>query len=326
MASFYQRLIHARYFPVLLGVLVGGYAVGIINMLMVGHLPIIDQIEHNRYPLLDPASNLIDQSDYIVNLTPLKNYLDSVDAKLGPNKLSVYIETLNSGSNLSVNKDLRVWPASLAKLPLAMAIMNKVEDGNMRLAEMITITPDDIDGRSGTLYQTLPGTAYSVDQLLTALLEESDNTAQHALLRQITPADMQDLIDHTGLDQLADPSGKISSKEYTKFLRALYTSSYLSHDDSEKLLSLLAKATFRDFLSQGVPDSITFCHKYGEDLDNKIFIDSGIVYLPNRPYMITVMVQGTDRDTAKSVMNSISAVTYQYFDKFTDRPPLLQLN
>jgi D-alanyl-D-alanine carboxypeptidase len=43
--------------------------------------------------------------------------------------ISIYYEQLNSGANISVNKDLRLWPASLTKLPVALVVMKKIESG-----------------------------------------------------------------------------------------------------------------------------------------------------------------------------------------------------
>lgn len=146
---------------------------------------------------------------------------------------------------------------------------------------------------------------------------DSDNTVQHILLRLLGQDDMQRLVDETGLESLTDPEGKISAKEYTKFLRVLYTSSYLERKDSQAILKMLSEATFKDFLSTGIPKDVFFAHKYGEDKGAKIYSDSGIVYLPDRPYMITVMLQGVTEDQAQGIMKDISAVTYNYFSSFS---------
>jgi beta-lactamase class A len=327
MKRFYENLIHSRIFPAILVVLVGGYIVGFFNLLFLGYLPVLSRLQYIKYPLLDPAENFIEQSNYIVNIEPLRKFLISEQGKIGENKISIYLESLNSGANIAVNRDLRMFPASLAKLPLALVVMNKVENKELQLTDMETVAPEDIDGRSGSLQNSVPGTSYSINALLSALLINSDNTAQHMLLKLITPEDMQDLINNTGLEALADSNGKISAKEFSRFFRALYTSSYLSRDDSQKLLKMLSASTFKDFLSQGLPSQVPFAHKYGEDINAHIYIDSGIVYLPQRPYMMTVMIQNVDRATAQEIMKTISSRAYQYFSTFTtDQPPLVPLN
>ncbi len=258
------------------------------------------------HPFIDINHNFSDQADLIVNLRDLKNSLTAINAGLPPNSMSLYLEYLNTGSNTSINKDLKIWPASIAKLPLAIVIMKKVENGDLRLGDLVAITDADRDNRSGNLYQTISGVSFSIDQLLSSLLVDSDNTAQHMLLRQINVNDMQDLISQTGLDELADAQGKVSAKQFTGFLRVLFESSYLQIGNSEKILKLLSQSTFKDFLSQGIPDTVTFAHKYGEDDPTKTYIDSGIVYLPSRPYMLTVMLQGMAARHAESIANYLS--------------------
>jgi hypothetical protein len=78
----------------------------------------------NNYPLIDPSRQFIPQEDYIINIQPLRDYLTSL-GKQYPDRISVYYEQLNSGANISVNKNLRLFPASLTKLPLAIVVVRK---------------------------------------------------------------------------------------------------------------------------------------------------------------------------------------------------------
>src|SRR6185436_8119720 len=92
--------------------------------------------------------------------------------------------------------------------------------------------------------------------------------------------------------------GFISAKEYSRVLRVLYTSSYLERENTEKILDLMAKENFHEYLSQGIPSEITFAHKYGENKTESIFADSGIVYQDGHPFMITAILKGKDSTEA----------------------------
>ncbi len=96
----------------------------------------------------------------------------------------------------------------------------------------------------------------------------------------------------------------------------LFTSSYLQRQDSQILLKLLSQTSFKEFLSSGLPDSVLFSHKYGEDAGDNIYSDSGIVYLQNRPYMLTVMFHGINRDSAKVLMKQVSGDVYGYMSSY----------
>ena len=77
----------------------------------------------NQYNLLNPARKLINQEDLIINIQSLRDEL----SEIGKNKnISIYFEYLPTGANISINKDAEFWPASLLKLPVAMAAGKKI--------------------------------------------------------------------------------------------------------------------------------------------------------------------------------------------------------
>ncbi len=265
----------------------------------------------NKYPLLDPAREFTPQDNYLVNIQPLRDYFNELQKKEG-NNITIYYEQLNSGSNISVNKDIRMFPASLSKLALALIVANKVEDGKWSWDKELSHTEADLSSESGEFYRTIGTGSTSVDKLLEELLVNSDNTAQNILLRNVViPDDYIALQQATGLEDLYDSRGYISSKEYTRMLRILYTASFLNRENSEKILDFMSRATFYDYLSQGIPSGVVFAHKYGENKKESIFADSGIVYNNGKPYMISVILKGKDsspetRKWAVSLMKEIS--------------------
>ena len=59
-----------------------------------------------KYPYLDPTSNLLEQKDAITNIQPLKDYMDQLGLREKDKaKVSVYFEYLNTGANISLNKN-----------------------------------------------------------------------------------------------------------------------------------------------------------------------------------------------------------------------------
>lgn len=274
------------------------------------------QATTNQYPLLDPARQYIPQGDYVISLNPLRDYLNQIAAQY-PNNVSVYYEQLNSGANTSANANLRLFPASLTKLPLAIVVGRRVDDGVWNWNTKLTIQQSDIDSGSGNLYKTVKaGDTMTVDDLLHAMIVDSDNTAQDVFLDQMKQADFDNFEQAVGLEDLFDNQGFISSKEYTRVLRVLWTASYTDRDDAQKILDLMSQDTFHDFLSQGIPSNVIFAHKWGENKDQSIFADSGIVYQDGKPYMITVIIKGKDQTmasltAAESLMKDISTHAYE---------------
>lgn len=283
-----------------------------------------DSASVNPYPFIDISRNFIPQEHYFVNLQPLREELNAMVDKFGRDSVSLYVEYLNTGANISVNPDRYIWPASLAKIPLAMAVMKKVERGDWKLTNELVLMEGDRNDESGNpegqLSEYPVGTRFTIKNLLEELLVNSDNTAHYILLRNLHADDLDRIVGELGLDALFTEEGKVSAKEYSRLFRALYTASFLTREDSEMILQWLDTSPFNDFLSKGIPEETPFPHKYGEKITLNAYADSGIVYLANRPYLITVMVQRdeaapfeTERERAAEFIRTVSKAAYDYF-------------
>lgn len=267
-------------------------------------------LTENKLNLLNPVRNFFKQEDLIINFQPPRDYLND-KYKINKN-ISIYFEYLPTGANISINKDAEFWPASLLKLPVAMAAAKKIEKGEWKWTnELVIMTSDKNDG-FGDLYKQPVGTKMTIEKLVQYSLSESDNTANFVLVRNLEPSDFQDIYNHLGLIDFLSNEGKISAKKYSVMLRALYNASYLSDENSQKLLNILNETPFKEYLGSGLPDNIKFSHKIGVSDDQKVFLDSGIVFALNRPYILTVMIQTQNREYAEKVMKDISEQSYQY--------------
>ncbi len=288
----------------------------LFSFLILRHLILYGtHVKVKSYSLLDPARAYTTPENYILNIQELRTYLHSLEEQY-PDSISIYYEQINSGSNISVNKDVHLFPASLSKLAQAILVAKKVEESVFSWDKKLKILKEDMSSDSGNLYQRVEeGSEISVEELLRELLVNSDNTAQGVFRRYLSVTDYLNFQDATGLQDLYNENGFISAKEYTRLLRVLYTSSYLEPENSEKILEYMSQSVFKDYLSQGIPSEIKFAHKYGENTQYNIFADSGIVYVPGKPYMLTVIIKGNDssletREWAVNLMKEISEKAY----------------
>lgn len=273
-----------------------------------------------QYPLIDISRHLIAQEHFISTLQPLREYMQKVVAEEGSNTISIYFEYLNTGANISINQDLRVYPASLVKVPLAMAVMKKVERGDWKLTNELVLMPEDRDYQWGDVHKRPIGTRITIEELLHEMLVSSDNTAFRMLYRNLSFDELQDVMIALGLEDLFNEDGKITAKEYTRLLRALYTSNYLRREASQQLLDILTQTRYDEYLGQGVPDTIPFAHKIGENDTEGVILDAGIVYVENRPYMIAVSIdyeaEGMGREKALEILRDVSARSYEYVTSY----------
>lgn len=271
----------------------------------------------NQYSLIDPARSIVTQEHFLSTIEPLRKEMKEIVAKYEQegNRIGVYFEFLNTGANVSINQDERFWPASLSKMPTVFAVMKKVEEGEWKLTNELVLFSEDQDGRFGELYKKTPGTRFTIEELLKETLINSDNTAHSILVRNLSSEDYTDIFEALGMEELFDQNYDITAKEYSRIFRALYTASYLNRENSQKILKWLSETKFNEFLGAGVPLEVLFSHKIGEEFEQVVFLDSGIIYIPNRPVLITVMVEvkeGGDVTVAQEIMRELSKAAYTY--------------
>ncbi len=234
--------------------------------------------------------------------------------------VSVYFRNLNKGEWVGINENDQYSPASLLKVPIMISyyklaesdpsILNKIDvyDGSFNEnANETFVSPYDIK----------PG-AYKVDDLIKAMIVNSDNNALTILSNNIDERSVTEIFTDLGLPVEGKTIDFMSAKSYSQFFRILYNSTYLDQAFSEKALALLSGPDFPQGLRAGVPDSVTIAQKFGErtvkNQDGTIswreLHNCGIIYYPEKPYLLCVMTKGTDYQNLATVIQGISKLTY----------------
>ena len=92
---------------------------------------------------------------------------------------------VESGRRVSLNGGERFPMASTFKVPVAVQLLTRVDKGEVRLDDMITLKRSDLHPGSGTLSGLFnkPGVSLSVRNLLELMLLISDNSATDVLVR-----------------------------------------------------------------------------------------------------------------------------------------------
>mgnify|MGYP002860712842 CR=1 FL=1 len=272
----------------------------------------------NPYPYIDISRNYIEQKNFIVNLQPLREDLYKIYDQYGEDRISLYIEFLNTGANISYNPDSRYYAASLIKLPYVVAAVKKIQLGEWTWDTELTMYFEDINLDYGKLGEQPIGSKFNLKTLIEATLIESDNTAFKMISRNMGYEPVNDFLKSTGLNEFFDKNQDITAKEYTRLIRALYTASYLSRENSQKILEIMGKSK-RNYLGQGIPEDIIFSHKFGENIPRRIFSDSGVIYLEDRAFVVTVLFQAEESETQEHIQaffKDVGATVYNYFSEY----------
>ncbi len=267
-----------------------------------------------KYPLL--AHRLFEKQsdDMIINFTQLREVMNATynEHKI---PLGIYFEYLPTGASVGVNDQLQVEIGSLAKVPAVMGIYKEIEKNNLKPTDMLTITEEDLDDRFGSLWKKGVGAKFSVQEAIDYTLKQSDNTAASILTRKISGDTLNEVFNELDLPKTrTGPFPVMSPKSYASVFRNLYLSAYLGYESSSAILTDLTQTDFVDKLPAGVPAGVSVAHKIGvfrvaETKD--IYSDCGIVYVPDRPYVMCIMV-AADEDTAREEIVTYSKMIYSF--------------
>ena len=110
--------------------------------------------------------------------------LEHIDATY-PGDIGVYVQDLRNGDALSLRGEESWYLASGVKVPVAIAVMRSVEQGELSLHARLTLEDVDYVDGAGQTNLHPPGTALSVDYLMRQMLIRSDNTATDMLIRSV---------------------------------------------------------------------------------------------------------------------------------------------
>jgi beta-lactamase class A len=289
---------------------------------------------NSTYKFIDPllACNVSNKKQ-ATEFVPLKTDVQSlIDQKINNGKaetVSLYFDT-RDGNWLDINGSQKYSPASLFKVPLAIAYFKQAEADPALLAKKLFY-----DGRTDLNaleyfkpQKTIqPNQSYSVDDLISRTIGYSDNNAYELLINNIDGNLLNEVYSDLGI--VVPPAGAseqedfITVKQYANFFKVLYNASYLSREMSEKTLSDLSQVDFPQGLKAGLPADIVIAQKFGErDLSGgqdqsgqKELHDCGIIYYPGHPYLLCVMTKGTNFDDLAGTISDISKKVYQYIDQ-----------
>ncbi|MEX1997847.1 MAG: serine hydrolase [Candidatus Andersenbacteria bacterium] len=255
------------------------------------------------------------QNDILINFIPLRRALREYVGK-PENRVGVYFEYLPSGTSIGVNEKEEVALVSLSKVPLVMSIYKKIERGTMSPDDILVIKKEHLNQEFGTLWERGEGAQLSVEELVELALVDSDNTAYNVLADELAAQELNEV--YEGLDielTLEEENLLVSPKTYSSIFRSLYLSSFLSKQNSNLILDILTKTPFNDKIDAGIPNDVKVAHKIGvfetQDTAQNVFIDCGIIYVPNRPYILCIFVRDTN-EQAQQHMSHISKMVYSY--------------
>jgi beta-lactamase class A len=250
----------------------------------------------------------------------IKAYIAEVKQEKNLETVSVYVRDLSNGPWFGINEDSVYSPASLLKVPVLIAALKEAQQDGSFFTRKTLFDPEQKNKYSANIQgekHIQPGNSYTMKELMESMIVYSDNDAADLLIRNISRENYNEVFLELGIDlsKHAPADNFLSVKEYAAFFRILYNATHLNKNMSEKALALLSLSKYKRGIVAGVPEKTLVAHKFGErsfpESNIKQLHDCGIIYKPDKPYLLCIMTRGHDFKKQEDVISEISKIIYE---------------
>ena len=258
-------------------------------------------------------------------LASLNDQLVQLETQMPGLELSSFVYDLESQAYLNFEGGAPVSAASMIKIPILVAFLQDVDQGNISLTEPLTINAAQVATGSGSMQDDPPGTVYSALETASWMIINSDNTATNMLIDRLGGAaklnqrfkswGLEDTVINAPLPDL-EGTNTTSPEDLVSLLSMVNQGELLSLRSRDRLFSIMQRTYAADLLPQGLGDqSALIAHKTGDI--GAMLGDAGIVDLPNgKRYAIAVMVQRPFNDgRAVEMIRLVSQATFNQFNQ-----------
>lgn len=223
----------------------------------------------------------------------------------------VYVEDLRSGATVGAGQDSGLEAASVIKVPEALYLLHQVDAGQVKLDDQVDLHDGDFMSGTGTLFSTAhTGDKFKVQDLLTLLIRQSDNTAWRALDRVLGTGAVDAYAAGIGAPDCHQVSDNCTAREAGRMLSQLARGRLLSSASTQLLMGLLETTVFNDRINYYLP-GVTVAHKVG--MDGGVINDCGVAFLPGDPLTICVFTTTGDPNLGVQVIRDVTRAAVHYY-------------
>lgn len=189
--------------------------------------------------------------------------------------------------------------ASTIKVPVMVEVFRQLEAGKFDLNRRLELRASDKDYGSGDLCSEPAGSTWSVSELLTKMIDISDNTATNMLIRLVGRSNINTTMNNLGLDRThlatdvrtsswsVRTALRSSPHDMVRLLALMAKRQLVDEWSSNEMISILEDDQINTLLPEPLPDDVPIAHKTGSFFDT--LNDVGIVFEDDAPYVIAVM-------------------------------------
>lgn len=240
--------------------------------------------------------------------------------------VGLVVEDLDTGWEIAFNEEALIPSASLVKVPIMLSYFYAEEDKKISLKDTIRLKHSDKVAGSKVLGMEPVGSVFTVEELFSPMITESDNAAANVLISHLGFDTLNEYFKKMGLKKtnlarkMMDFAERSAGEEnYTTavdmafLFEQLYYNKFLNKDVSSKCLELLGEQKINDRIPRRLPKGTYVMHKTG--LERHVCHDVGIVFTNKGNFLICVLAKHEDRyaGPTKKFISDITLLTYNYY-------------
>jgi beta-lactamase class A len=243
--------------------------------------------------------------------------------------MGVAIEDLTTGKQFLLHENEVFAQASSIKIAVLAELYRQAQQGKLKLTDLYTVQTADLVPDSDIMGGLTPGvTRVTLRDLATMMVAVSDNSATNVLIDRVGMDNVNALIASRGLsstrlrrkmmDLQAAQEGRenISTpREMMGLLASIYRGEIFGKDLTDDFFKVLS-TNKNSWIPRDLPPEIRIADKPGslEAVRN----DSGIVFVPGRPYVICVMTAFLENERdGEEAISRISLAAWRMFDRLS---------
>jgi beta-lactamase class A len=264
-----------------------------------------------KYAANDDATQRASQVQQAIDET-VEGYGDGVSV--------TFISLADARVTAGTRSNAQMRSASLIKLLVLVTLLDQAADGKIDLQQTLTVEPEDIVDGTGVIRDEGPGSSYTLSELAYLMISQSDNVAANMLIDFLgfdainAEASELGLIDtylanKFNTDSRNDPDrfNTTSSSDIARLLQLIVTAQVANRDLCSFAMQALADQQIYGAICDGVPSGIMVAHKTGSYSD---VINDGAIVFAEEPYVLVVMCENLDEDTANDLIADVSQAVY----------------
>lgn len=229
---------------------------------------------------------------------------EMLSEKYNKGKYSIFVKQLNTQASAGINADKQMYSASIAKLGILYFIQEKINNGQLKLdskfkyIDQVNHFNGDYDPLgSGEISKKADNKDYSVENLLQAVSQHSDNVATNILgyygADKYTSNFSTQMLALSGAPWDMEKRD-LSSRQAASVMEAIYY-------QNGKIISYLSHTDFDDKrISKNI--KVPVAHKIGDAYDFKH--DVAIVYADS-PFILSIFTDKSDYDDLSKIADDV---------------------